>query len=50
MSVTEQSFPQLLLEDPERQWELPGGLLREKPPMSYGHDFAMVYLGGQLLR
>jgi Uma2 family endonuclease len=50
MSVTEQTFPKLLLEDPGRRWELHGGQLREKPPMSYRHNFAVVYLGGQLLR
>ena len=50
MSVTERTFPALLLDDPERKWELHGGQPRAKPPMSYRHNYAVVYLGGQLLR
>ena len=49
MPVTEQTIHELMLADPGR-WEIHDGELREKPPMSYRHNDAMVYLGAQLLR
>jgi len=49
MPVTVQTFHRIMLEDPEGQWELHDGQLREKPPMSYRHNDTTVYLGRQLL-
>ena len=49
MSVTEQTFEQLVLNDPERQWELHHGLPREKPKMSIGHNMVIERLVRQLL-
>ena len=50
MPLTEQTYHRIALEDPEGQWELHEGRPREKPAMSYRHNFAIVYLGAQLLR
>lgn len=38
MPVSEQTFRQLALEDPEGQWELHCGHLRRKPPMTFEHN------------
>ena len=48
MSVTERTFSELALEAPGR-WELVDGELREKPGMSFRHNDATVFLGGQLI-
>jgi Uma2 family endonuclease len=48
MPVTEETYRLIALEDPEGQWELHRGRLREKPSMSHDHNFAMVELGFQL--
>ena len=48
MPVSEETFRRVALEDPEGHWELYDGRLREKPGMSYPHNFAMTYLGLQL--
>jgi Uma2 family endonuclease len=37
--VTERTFQTVALEDPEGQWELHGGRLRQKPAMSYEHNY-----------
>ena len=50
MSIVEQTFHRVALDDAEGQWELHEGRLREKPAMSYRHNYAIVYLGAQLLR
>ncbi len=50
MPITEQTYRRVALEDPEGHWELHRGHLREKPPMSYRHNYVTVYLGGQLLQ
>jgi len=39
----------IALEDPESHWELHRGRLREMPGVSVGHNYVMIYLGGQLL-
>jgi Uma2 family endonuclease len=49
MPVTEQTYRRVALEDPEGHWELDRGRLREKPAMSHDHNYAMTYLGGQLI-
>jgi Uma2 family endonuclease len=49
MPVSEETFRRVALEDPEGHWELDHGCLRRKPGMSFPHNFAMTYLGGQLI-
>ncbi len=49
MPVTEQTYQAIALEDPEGNWELHRGRLREKPSMSFGHNDSMMELGRQLL-
>jgi Uma2 family endonuclease len=48
MPVSETTYRALSLEDPERQWELHRGRLREKPAMSYDHYFVTFELGYQI--
>ena len=48
MPVTEETYRRVALEDPEGNWELHRGRLREKPAMSHDHNFAMFELGYQL--
>ena len=36
--VTEETYRRVAMEDPERQWELHDGLLREKPGMGMEHN------------
>lgn len=50
MPVTEQTFRQLALEDPEGHWELHCGCLRRKPGMSYDHNLVATRLFRQLDR
>jgi Uma2 family endonuclease len=45
MSVTTRTFEQVALDDPDRQWELHHGQLREKPSMSFRHNDVMMDLG-----
>jgi Uma2 family endonuclease len=40
MPVSEQTYEQVALEDPEGQWELVCGRLRSKPPMTHAHNTA----------
>lgn len=49
MSVIEQTFEQLVLSDPERQWELHRGRPREKPNMSRAHNMVLERLVRQLV-
>ncbi len=49
MPVTERTHQAIALEDPEGQWELHRGRLREKPAMSFGHNHGMMGLGRQLM-
>ena len=44
MTVREWTYEEIALGDPERQWELHRGTLREKPAMSFGHNRAMRHL------
>ena len=48
--VTRETFERLLLNDPERKWEIHEGQLREKPPMTFTHNRVAILLGAQLLR
>ncbi|CAA9537890.1 MAG: hypothetical protein AVDCRST_MAG73-1598 [uncultured Thermomicrobiales bacterium] len=48
MPVSERTYELVALEDPEGNWELHRGRLREKPSMSYRHNRGMMYLGIQL--
>lgn len=50
MAVSQQTFEQLALEDPEGRWELHHGRLREKPGMTWAHNQLAVMLGFQLLQ
>lgn len=50
MTVTQQTFEQVVLEEPGRQWELHDGRLREKPPMTFGHNRVTILLGAQFLQ
>ena len=49
MPVSERTYAALVLEDPEGQWELHEGWLREKPAMSVEHNLLIFELG-HLLR
>lgn len=48
--VSEEAFRRVALRDPEGQWELHDGQLREKPPMSAEHNDLMFHLGFMLQR
>lgn len=50
MSVTEQTYEQLALSDPDRRWELHQGQPREKPAMSFGHNRTLHRLDRQLIQ
>jgi Uma2 family endonuclease len=50
MPVSERTFKQVALEDPEGQWELYGGQLRRKPGMPYEHNEIAWNLGLELVR
>jgi Uma2 family endonuclease len=45
MPVSEETYQLITLEDPDGQWELFRGQLREKPGMSSEHNDFMFYLG-----
>ena len=47
-AMSEAEYRQFALGDPQGQWELVGGRLREKPPMSIAHGRLMSQLGGLL--
>jgi Uma2 family endonuclease len=50
MPVSERTYQSIALEDPEGQWELHRGRLREKPPMTVAHNRTTIRLGHQLLQ
>jgi Uma2 family endonuclease len=50
MPVSERTFRTVALEDPEGQWELHCGRLREKPPMSFEHNYVDRKLAFDLQR
>ena len=47
--LTEEEYRRFALGDPQGQWELVNGQLRERPPMSAGHGEVMMQLVAQLL-
>lgn len=48
MPVTDRTFEQLALEDPEGHWELHCGYLLRKPGMTFEHNRSAFWLGVQL--
>ena len=50
MPVSEATFEQLALEDPDGNWELWCGVLRQKPPMTTEHDWSIMKLAHSLNR
>lgn len=50
MPVSEETYRQLVLEDPDGQWELHCGALRQKPTMSFEHNFITSELFGRLFQ
>lgn len=48
MPVSARTYTAIALEDPEGQWELHRGRLREKPAMSFTHNQMMFELAFQL--
>lgn len=50
MTVRERTYEEIALGDPERQWELHRGVLREKPAMAFEHNRVMRYLDRHLQR
>jgi Uma2 family endonuclease len=50
MVLTALDYEQIALSEPGRKWELHRGQLREKPPMSIGHDRALAHLDHLLQR
>jgi Uma2 family endonuclease len=48
MPVSEQTFRQLALEDPEGHWEMYCGVPQRKPGMTLEHNYAMTELLGTL--
>ncbi len=50
MPITAQTFDAVALEDTDGNWELHEGRLREKPPMSFGHNESARELTDQLLQ
>ena len=49
MAVSAQTFESVVLEDTDGRWELHRGKLREKPPMSFGHNRCARELAYQLV-
>jgi Uma2 family endonuclease len=48
--LTEAEYEQIVWSDPDRQWELVEGRLREKPGMTWEHNDLVMWLGHLLLR
>src|SRR5262249_54272806 len=48
MAVSEATYRQLSLEDPDGHWELHWGALRQKPPMSWDHNELLTELSHRL--
>jgi Uma2 family endonuclease len=42
--MSREEYEQLVLGDPDRPWEIIGGQLREKPAMSYAHNYGSLEL------
>ena len=49
MAVTERTYRALVLEDPDREWELHRGRLREREPMPASHDQSGINLAAVLV-
>ena len=47
LAMTPEEYERIALADPERVWELHRGRLREKPPMSLGHEVILWALDHQ---
>jgi Uma2 family endonuclease len=45
VSLSREEFEQLVLDDPDRQWEIIRGQLRQKPAMSFAHNDGASELG-----
>ena len=50
MAVSEETFKRVALEDPDGQWELHCGRLRQKPGMTAEHNDLMFFVGFELQR
>ncbi len=50
MSVSEETYRRLALEDADGLWKLHCGVLRQKPAMTVEHNHVMTRLVGQLLQ
>lgn len=50
MPVTEKTFCQVALEDPQGQWELLDGTLRQKPSMTVEHNYIATRVFALLIR
>jgi len=50
MVISAQTYEQVALEDPDGQWELGCGRLRQKPGMTYEHFSTVGMLAGELTR
>src|SRR3954471_11777676 len=48
--ISEAEYEQIVWADPDREWELVEGRLREKPGMSWEHGEILILLGHLLLR
>jgi Uma2 family endonuclease len=44
IAMTRDEFEELVLEDPDRPWEIIRGQLREKPAMSFAHNYGSLEL------
>jgi Uma2 family endonuclease len=47
--ISEKAYEQLVLSDPDRKWELRDGVLREKPAMTFDHNWIALKLAHSLL-
>src|SRR4051812_17866822 len=47
--ISEETYQQLALSEPDRKWELRDGVLREKPAMTSAHNWLGIRLGYALL-
>ncbi len=50
MAVATQTYAQLARKNPDGQWELYHGQVREKPAMSFEHNDVIMHLANQLLQ
>jgi len=49
MVISVRTYEQIALEDGDAVWELAGGVLRQKPGMTYEHNEAMTALAWQFM-